>query len=81
MEYFLTEEEKKLKEEARRLAENLVLPVRDELDEKGEFPAEIIKEMGRQGLIKIFAVCGKAFMSLSNPGQLSFPPIRLIINI
>ena len=54
MEYFLTEEEKKLKEKARRLAENLVLPVRDELDEKGEFPAEIIKEMGRQGLIKIF---------------------------
>ena len=54
MEYFLTEAEKKLKEKARRLAEDLILPVRDELDEKGEFPMEVVKEMGRQGLIKVF---------------------------
>ena len=54
MDYFLTDEEKKLKEKARDIAERLVLPMRNELDEKAEFPHEIIKEMGRQGLLKIF---------------------------
>jgi alkylation response protein AidB-like acyl-CoA dehydrogenase len=54
MDYFLTDEEKKLKQKAREIAEKLVLPARDELDEKAEFPTEIVKEMGRQGLLKIF---------------------------
>jgi alkylation response protein AidB-like acyl-CoA dehydrogenase len=54
MDYFLTEEEKELKEKARDIAENLILPVRDDLDKKAEFPYEIVKEMGRQGLLKIF---------------------------
>lgn len=54
MEYFFTDEEKKLKEKARALAETLVRPVHCEYDEKAEFPMEIIKEMGRQGMLKIF---------------------------
>ncbi|NOR16328.1 acyl-CoA dehydrogenase [candidate division WOR-3 bacterium] len=54
MEYFFNDDEKKLKQKAREIAENLVLPIRDEMDEKGEFPLELVKEMGRQGLLKIF---------------------------
>ena len=54
MEYFFTEEENLLKEKARTIAETLVKSVHCELDEKAEFPMEIVKEMGRQGLLKIF---------------------------
>jgi butyryl-CoA dehydrogenase len=54
MEYFFTEKEKQLKEKARTIAETLVKPVHCELDEKAEFPMEIVKEMGRQGMLKIF---------------------------
>lgn len=54
MEYFFTDEEKQLKEKARAIAESLVKPIYRELDEKAEFPMEIVKEMGRQGLLKIF---------------------------
>jgi alkylation response protein AidB-like acyl-CoA dehydrogenase len=54
MEYFLTDEEKQLKEKARAAAETLVKPFYCELDEKAEFPMEIIKEMGKRGLLKIF---------------------------
>ncbi len=54
MDYFLTDEEKALQEKARTIADTLILPIRDELDEKAEFPTEIMKEMGRQGLLGIF---------------------------
>ncbi|UCG29890.1 MAG: acyl-CoA dehydrogenase family protein [candidate division WOR-3 bacterium] len=54
MDYFLTDEEKELKEKARVVAETLVKPVHCEFDEKAEFPMEIVKEMGRRGLLKIF---------------------------
>ncbi|UCF69834.1 MAG: acyl-CoA dehydrogenase family protein [candidate division WOR-3 bacterium] len=54
MEYFFNNEEKQLKEKARTIAETLVKPALHELDEKAEFPIAIVKEMGRQGLLKIF---------------------------
>ncbi len=54
MEYFLTDEEKELKKRIRKFAEEKILPVRDKLDEAAEFPYEIIKEMGKQGFLKIF---------------------------
>ncbi|MCX7995035.1 MAG: acyl-CoA dehydrogenase family protein [candidate division WOR-3 bacterium] len=54
MEYFLTEEEKALKEKVRRIAEEIILPVRDELDKKAEFPREIIDRMAKEGLLRIF---------------------------
>ncbi len=54
MEYFLTDEEKELKEKVRDIAERLILPVRDELDKKAEFPREIIENMAKEGLLKIF---------------------------
>ena len=45
MEYFLTEQQKTLKSLARRIAEERVLPVRAELDEKEEFPWAIMKDL------------------------------------
>lgn len=54
MEYFFSDEEKKLREKARTIAETLVKPVYCQLDEKAEFPMEIVKEMGKQGMLRIF---------------------------
>ncbi len=54
MEYFFSDAERQLKEKARSIAEKLILPVRDELDEKAEFPDTIVKEMAKQGMLKIF---------------------------
>lgn len=54
MEYFFTDEEKTLKEKAHQAAETLARPAHRELDENAEFPMEIVKEMGKQGLLKIF---------------------------
>jgi butyryl-CoA dehydrogenase len=54
MEYFFSDEEKELREKARTIAETLVKPVYCQLDEKAEFPMEIVKEMGKQGMLRIF---------------------------
>jgi alkylation response protein AidB-like acyl-CoA dehydrogenase len=54
MEYFFSSEELQLKEKARTVAETLIKPVHCELDEKAQFPMDLVKEMGRQGLLKIF---------------------------
>jgi|UniRef100_A0A7V3RH59 butyryl-CoA dehydrogenase len=54
MEYFLTEEEKALKEKVRQVAEEVILPVRDELDKNAEFPRMIIERMAKEGLLRIF---------------------------
>ncbi len=54
MDYFFTEEEKQLKAKARTISETMVKPVYCELDEKAEFPMEIVKEMARQGMLRIF---------------------------
>ena len=43
MEYFLTEQQKEIKALVRTIAEEKILPVRAELDEKEEFPWEIMK--------------------------------------
>ncbi|GAI65691.1 unnamed protein product, partial [marine sediment metagenome] len=45
MEYFLTEQQKDIKGLARRIAEEKILPVRAELDEKEEFPWAVIKDL------------------------------------
>jgi alkylation response protein AidB-like acyl-CoA dehydrogenase len=54
MDYFLTAEEQALREKTRQIAEELILPVRDKYDESAEFPMEVVKEMGKRGLLKIF---------------------------
>ena len=54
MEYFLTEQQKLIKSIARRIAEERILPVRAELDEKELFPWEIIKDIANADLFRIF---------------------------
>ncbi len=54
MEYFLTEQQKMIKDLARRLAEERVLPVRAELDEKEEFPRDIMKDLADADMFRVF---------------------------
>ena len=53
MDYFLTTDQKSIKDLARKIAIEKVLPVRAELDEKEEFPWEIIKVCAEAGLMGI----------------------------
>jgi len=54
LEYYLTEQQKLVKSLARRIAEERILPVRAELDQKEEFPWAIIKDMADSDLFRIF---------------------------
>ncbi len=54
MEYFLNEQQQTLRSLARKIAEQRILPVRAELDEKEEFPWELIREMASSDLLRIF---------------------------
>jgi len=53
LDYFLTPEQKSIQDLARKIAIEKVLPVRAELDEKEEFPWEIIKVCADAGLMGI----------------------------
>jgi len=53
LEYFLTAEQKMIRDLARKVAVEKVLPVRQELDEKEEFPWEIMKICGEAGLFGV----------------------------
>jgi alkylation response protein AidB-like acyl-CoA dehydrogenase len=50
MDYFLSEEEKMVQELAQQVAREKVLPVRAELDEKEEFPREVLKHFAEADL-------------------------------
>jgi len=54
LEYFLTEQQREIKNLTRTIAEERVLPVRAELDEKEEFPWEIMKILADAGLFGVF---------------------------
>ncbi len=54
MDYFLTEEQKMIKDLAKKISEEKILPVRAELDEKGEFPWEIMKTLGEADLCGLY---------------------------
>ncbi len=54
MDYFFTEEEQMIQETARQIALEKVVPVRQELDERDEFPREILKTMGTSDLLGIY---------------------------
>ncbi|MFO8101284.1 MAG: acyl-CoA dehydrogenase family protein [Dehalococcoidia bacterium] len=54
MEYFLTEEQKMIKEIAGNITEERIKPVRAELDEKEQFPWEIVKEIASADLFRVF---------------------------
>ncbi|MFA4836225.1 MAG: acyl-CoA dehydrogenase family protein [Dehalococcoidia bacterium] len=54
MEYFLTDQQKTIRDIARGITEEKIIPARAELDEKEEFPWEIIKEIARADLFRVF---------------------------
>lgn len=54
MRYELTEKQRDLKELTRRFAEERIKPIRSLLDEKDEFPIELMKELGKLDFFKVF---------------------------
>ena len=54
MEYFLSEQQETIKSLARRIAEEKILPVRAELDEREEFPWDIIKDLADSDMFRVF---------------------------
>jgi butyryl-CoA dehydrogenase len=54
MNYFLTEDQIMIKELMRQIAEEKVVPAREELDEKEEFPWEIMNVLARSDLFGLF---------------------------
>ena len=54
MEYFLNELQKTVREMARTIAEEKILPVRAELDEKEEFPWAIMKDLADTDMFRVF---------------------------
>jgi len=51
--YFLTPEQEMIRDLARKIADEKVMPVRQELDEKEEFPWEIMRICGEAGLFGV----------------------------
>jgi len=54
MDYFLTEEQKMIRDLTRQIAEETVKPVRSELDEKEEFPWDIIRVLADADLFGVY---------------------------
>ncbi|MCF7838083.1 MAG: acyl-CoA dehydrogenase family protein [Candidatus Marinimicrobia bacterium] len=54
MDYGLNEMQLEIREMVRNFAQERVLPVRAELDEKEEFPTEILRELGRMDLMGLY---------------------------
>ncbi len=54
MEYFLTDQQKTIKSLAQRIAEERILPVRAELDEKEEFPTGLMRELADSDMFRVF---------------------------
>jgi butyryl-CoA dehydrogenase len=54
MDYFLSEEQVMIRDLARQTAEEMIMPVRAELDEKEEFPWEIIRSLSQSDFFGLF---------------------------
>ncbi len=54
MQYFLSEEQKTIKDLARKIAEERILPVRTELDETEAFPREIMRDLAGADMFRVF---------------------------
>ena len=54
MDHLLTEDQVMIRDLARQLAEEKIVPVRAELDEQNKFPTEIMKAMGQADLMGIY---------------------------
>ena len=53
MEYFLSEQQTTIRDLARRIAEEKIVPVRAELDEREEFPWDIIKDLADSDMFRV----------------------------
>ncbi len=54
MHYFLTEEQQMIVDICRQIVEERIIPVRAKLDEEGTFPSDIIDEIGKSDLFRLF---------------------------
>src|SRR4030042_331645 len=54
LDYFLSEQQQMIRELARRIAEERIVPLRAELDEKEEFPWAIMKELADADMFRVF---------------------------
>ncbi|HDP69912.1 MAG TPA: acyl-CoA dehydrogenase [Actinobacteria bacterium] len=54
MNYMLTDDQKMIKELAKKISDEKVIPVRAELDEKEEFPWEVIKALSQADLFGLY---------------------------
>jgi len=54
LDYLLTEEQQMIVDTAREIADEKIVPRRAELDEKNEFPTDILQDMARADLFGIF---------------------------
>jgi alkylation response protein AidB-like acyl-CoA dehydrogenase len=54
MDFFFSQEQKKLREESRKIAKEYLLPKRSYYDETGEFPWDLVKIFAEAGLFKCF---------------------------
>ncbi|MFC1978676.1 acyl-CoA dehydrogenase family protein [Chloroflexota bacterium] len=54
MDYFLNEQQKMMRSLARQIAEEKILPVRAEYDEKEQFPWDIVIELADAGMFGVF---------------------------
>ncbi len=54
MQYFLNEQQQMVRSLARRIAEERIVPVRAELDEKEEFPWPIMRELAAADMFRVF---------------------------
>ncbi|MBA4393553.1 MAG: acyl-CoA dehydrogenase [Desulfobacca sp.] len=54
MDYFLTEEQQMIKEIAQKIAEEKIKPIRAELDEKEEFPRDLMKVIALSDLFGVY---------------------------
>ena len=54
MDYLFTEEQEMIKELAAKIVKDKIIPAREELDRKGEFPKEILKSIAAADLFRIF---------------------------
>ncbi|MGO9308876.1 MAG: acyl-CoA dehydrogenase family protein [Spirochaetia bacterium] len=54
MNYFLTDDQKMIKDLATRIAREKIAPIAAELDESGEFPWEVVKTLAQSDLFRVF---------------------------
>ncbi len=54
MNYFLTDDQKMIKDLAAQIAREKIAPIAAELDESGEFPWEIVKVLAQSDLFRVF---------------------------